>query len=41
VRPFDTVLKTGWRYYFVYPDAVAHQQKLNLFRDWIAAHWEE
>jgi LysR family transcriptional regulator, glycine cleavage system transcriptional activator len=41
VRPFDTVLKTGWRYYFVYPDSVAHQQKLNLFRDWIAEHWEE
>ncbi|WGS53434.1 LysR substrate-binding domain-containing protein [Paraburkholderia sp. D15] len=41
VRPFDTVLKTGWRYYFVYPDSVAHQPKLNLFRDWIAAHWEE
>ena len=41
VRPFETVLKTGWRYYFVYPDSVAHQQKLNLVRDWIAAHWEE
>jgi LysR family glycine cleavage system transcriptional activator len=41
VRPFDTVLKTGWRYYFVYPDSVAHQHKLSLFRDWIAAHWEE
>ncbi|HZZ11335.1 MAG TPA: LysR substrate-binding domain-containing protein [Paraburkholderia sp.] len=41
VRPFETVLKTGWRYYFVYPDSVAHQQKLNLFRDWIAAHWAD
>ncbi|NML30035.1 LysR substrate-binding domain-containing protein [Paraburkholderia antibiotica] len=41
VRPFETVLKTGGRYYFVYPDAVAQQQKLNLFRDWIVEHWEE
>ena len=41
VRPFDMVLKTGWRYYFVYPEAVAQQQKLNLFRDWIVEHWEE
>jgi LysR family glycine cleavage system transcriptional activator len=41
VRPFDTVLKTGWRYYFVYPDSVAQQQKLNLFRDWIVEHWED
>jgi LysR family glycine cleavage system transcriptional activator len=41
VRPFDTVLKTGWRYFFVYPDSVAQQQKLNLFRDWIVEHWEE
>lgn len=41
VRPFDTVLTTGSRYYFVYPDCVAHQQKVNLFREWIAEHWTE
>ncbi|MGH8780318.1 LysR substrate-binding domain-containing protein [Paraburkholderia sp.] len=41
VRPFDAVLTTGARYYFVYPDAVAHQQKVRLFHDWIAAHWAE
>jgi len=41
VRPFDTVLTTGWRYYFVYPDCVAHQQKVNLFREWITEHWTE
>jgi len=39
VRPFDAVLTTGARYYFVYPDSVAHQQKVNLFRDWIDRHW--
>jgi LysR family transcriptional regulator, glycine cleavage system transcriptional activator len=39
VRPFDAVLTTGARYYFVYPDSVAHQQKVNLFRDWIDQHW--
>jgi LysR family glycine cleavage system transcriptional activator len=37
VRPFDAVLATGARYYFVYPDSVAHQQKVNLFRAWIDA----
>ncbi|MEQ5843141.1 LysR family transcriptional regulator [Paraburkholderia acidicola] len=41
LRPFDAVLTTGARYYFVYPDAVAHQQKVKLFHDWIAAHWAE
>ena len=41
LRPFDTVLVTGWRYYFVYPDCVAHQQKVNLFREWITEHWTE
>jgi LysR family transcriptional regulator, glycine cleavage system transcriptional activator len=39
VRPFDAVLTTGARYYFVYPDSVAHQQKVNLFRDWIDRYW--
>ncbi|MBP0592528.1 LysR family transcriptional regulator [Paraburkholderia sp. LEh10] len=38
VRPFDAVLTTGARYYFVYPDSVAHQQKVDLFRDWIGRH---
>jgi LysR family glycine cleavage system transcriptional activator len=38
VRPFDAVLTTGARYFFVYPDSVAHQQKLHLFREWITAH---
>jgi LysR family transcriptional regulator, glycine cleavage system transcriptional activator len=28
-------LTTGARYYFVYPDCLAHQPKLKLFRDWI------
>jgi LysR family glycine cleavage system transcriptional activator len=36
VRPFDAVLTTGARYYFVYPDSVAHQQKVELFRAWLA-----
>ena len=31
----DTVLKTGWRYYFVYPECVANQPKVRLFSDWI------
>jgi LysR family transcriptional regulator, glycine cleavage system transcriptional activator len=38
VRPFDAVLATGARYYFVFPDSVAHQQKVDLFRAWLAAH---
>ncbi|WP_118180182.1 LysR substrate-binding domain-containing protein [Paraburkholderia phosphatilytica] len=37
VRPFDAVLKTGARYYFVYPESVAHQQKVHLFREWLEA----
>jgi LysR family glycine cleavage system transcriptional activator len=36
IRPFDAVLTTGARYYFVYPDSVAHQQKVDLFRAWLA-----
>ena len=35
VMPFDTVLETGSRYYFVYPDCVANQPKVKLFSDWI------
>ncbi|MFC0397461.1 LysR substrate-binding domain-containing protein [Paraburkholderia rhizosphaerae] len=38
VRPFDAVLTTGARYYLVFPDSVAHQQKVDLFRAWLAAH---
>lgn len=33
--PFDRPVETGFRYYFVYPDSVAHQPKVQLFRDWI------
>jgi LysR family glycine cleavage system transcriptional activator len=39
VRPFDAVLTTGARYYFVYPDSVAHQQKVELFSAWLAGRW--
>ncbi|WP_116138465.1 LysR substrate-binding domain-containing protein [Trinickia diaoshuihuensis] len=35
VTPFETAVETGFRYYFVYPDSVAHQPKVELFRDWI------
>lgn len=35
VMPFDTVLETGSRYYFVYPDCVANQPKVKLFSEWI------
>ncbi len=38
--PFDIVLTTGARYYFVYPNCLAHQHKVNLFREWIGAHGE-
>jgi LysR family glycine cleavage system transcriptional activator len=38
--PFDIVLTTGARYYFVYPDSLAHQHKVNLFREWIEANGE-
>lgn len=36
--PFDIVLKTGARYYFVYPESAAQQQKIELLSDWISAH---
>jgi len=35
VMPFDTLVETGLRYYFVYPDCVAHQQKVMRFSEWI------
>jgi len=38
--PFDIVLTTGARYYFVYPDCVAQQHKMKLFREWIEANRE-
>lgn len=41
VRPFDTVLTTGARYFFVYPESVAHLQKVQCFREWLAAHWAD
>ena len=39
-RPFDIVLTTGSRYYFVYPNCLAHQPKVNLFREWLGANGE-
>ena len=36
VMPFDKMLATGQSYYLAYPDCVAGQQKINLFRDWMA-----
>ena len=36
VIPFDKMLPTGQSYYLVYPESVAGQQKVLLFRDWIA-----
>jgi LysR family glycine cleavage system transcriptional activator len=39
--PFDVLVETGSRYYFVYPDSAAHQQKVVLFRDWIAQHRDD
>lgn len=38
VMPFDTLVKTGSCYYFVYPESVADQQKMRLFSSWIAQH---
>jgi LysR family glycine cleavage system transcriptional activator len=39
-KPFDIVLTTGARYYFVYPDCLAHRHKMNRFREWIVANRE-
>jgi LysR family transcriptional regulator, glycine cleavage system transcriptional activator len=36
VMPFDLAVETGSRYYFVYPECVARQQKVTLFSEWIA-----
>lgn len=38
VMPFDAFVETGLRYYFVYPDCVAHQPKVVLFGEWISEH---
>lgn len=38
VMPFDIFVETGLRYYFVYPDCVAHQPKVALFSEWIGEH---
>ena len=38
--PFDTVLETGSRYYFVYPECVASQPKVKLFSEWIMRNRE-
>ncbi|KVO02219.1 LysR substrate-binding domain-containing protein [Burkholderia ubonensis] len=37
-RPFDVVLETGARYFFVYPESVGSQRKIRAFSDWIARH---
>lgn len=36
VMPFDLAVATGWRYYFVYLECVAQQQKVQRFSEWIA-----
>lgn len=36
VIPFDQMLPTGQSYYLAYPNSVASQQKVLLFRDWMA-----
>lgn len=36
VMPFDKVIETGARYYFVYPECVAHQPKVKRFSEWMA-----
>ncbi|MCP3720162.1 LysR substrate-binding domain-containing protein [Paraburkholderia sp. CNPSo 3281] len=36
VMPFDRVIETGARYYFVYPECVAHQPKVKRFSEWMA-----
>lgn len=34
IRPFDLALKSRWKYYVVYPDAL-HHRKVEAFRDWL------
>ncbi|CAB3800949.1 Glycine cleavage system transcriptional activator [Paraburkholderia caffeinitolerans] len=40
VMPFGLTVATGWRYYFVYPECVARQQKVQRFSEWIAHNRE-
>jgi LysR family glycine cleavage system transcriptional activator len=37
-QPFDVVLETGARYFFVYPESIGNQQKVRAFSDWIERH---
>jgi LysR family glycine cleavage system transcriptional activator len=39
--PFDIVMTTGQKYYFVYPDCVAHLEKVSRFTEWIADHKDD
>ncbi|CAN0625765.1 LysR family transcriptional regulator, glycine cleavage system transcriptional activator [Burkholderia multivorans] len=36
--PFDIVLETGACYFFVYPESMGAQRKIQAFSDWIARH---
>lgn len=36
--PLDIVQRTGARYYFVYPESVAQQQKIQRFSAWLDAN---
>lgn len=36
--PLDIVQRTGARYYFVYPESVAQQQKIQRFSGWLDAN---
>ncbi|WDD92036.1 LysR substrate-binding domain-containing protein [Burkholderia sp. FERM BP-3421] len=38
VKPFDIELRTGARYYFVYPDSAARSRQVALLSEWLAAH---
>jgi LysR family transcriptional regulator, glycine cleavage system transcriptional activator len=38
VKPFDLELRTGARYYFVYPDHAARRRDLAMLSAWLAAH---
>ena len=35
VRPFDVEVAAAWRYFLVYPPALANSPKLAVFRDWL------
>ncbi|HEV3105942.1 MAG TPA: LysR substrate-binding domain-containing protein [Trinickia sp.] len=38
VMPFDALVESGSRYYFVYPESVAHLSKVARFCEWLAEH---